>query len=284
MAKPTIPDFLQMKKEGRKICMTTAYDFSMMRYVDKADIDIVLVGDSASMVMLGNDGTQSITLDEILVFCKAVTRASNNTFVVGDLPFMTYEVSSEKAIENAGRLMKEGLVDCIKIEGGVRIKNTVESIVKAGIPVMGHIGLTPQTSSMLGGLKVQGKNAEVAKNIFRDAKALEKAGAFAIVLEAIPSPLAKLITNSISIPTIGIGAGPFCDGQVLVLHDLLGLFDKFVPKFVKQYARLGETIQNAVKMFSSEVKEGKFPTDEYSFNIKEDQLDQIKEAIAKGEI
>ncbi len=279
MSKPTILDFKRMKMNGEKISMSTVYDYGMMSQVDKTGIELVLVGDSASMVMMGNEGTISITMDEMIVFCKAVTKAAKNTFVLGDMPFMSYEVSGEKAVENAGRLMKEGGVDGVKLEGGERMQETVKRIVNAGIPVLGHIGLTPQTASMLGGFKVQGKDVGIAKQIVKDAKALEQAGAFGILIEAIPAELAKLVTENINIPTIGIGAGLHCNGQVLVLHDMLGLFDKFVPKFAKKYASLGEQVKNSLDDFVQEVKTEKFPTIEHSFLMKEEDLQNVKQAL-----
>ncbi len=284
MEKPTIKDLQEVKWSGEKISMTTAYDYGMMTQVDQTGIEIVLVGDSAAMVMLGHEGTQSITLDEMVLFSKAVTRAANQTFVVGDLPFMSYEVSPEKAVENAGRLMKEGLVDAIKLEGGEEVKDQVRAIVKAGIPVMGHIGLTPQKESSLGGFKVQGKDADMAIEIIKDAKALEKAGAFSLILEAIPAYLAKIITEKVDIPTIGIGAGPHCDGQVLVLQDMLALYDKFVPKFVKQYANIGQQIQQAVNKYSQEIKEGAFPEEGHSFKMKKEEVEQLKERLSSMDL
>lgn len=284
MGKPTIIDFKQMKMDGDKISMSTAYDFGMMTQIDKTGIELVLVGDSASMVMMGNEGTIPITMEEMIVFCKAVTRAASNTFVLGDMPFMSYEVSSEKAVENAGRLMKEGGVDGVKLEGGERMKDTVKRIVNAGIPVFGHIGLTPQSASMLGGFKVQGKDVNMARQILKDAKALEQAGVFGMLIEAIPAELARLVTENVNVPTVGIGAGLYCDGQVLVLHDMLGLFDKFVPKFAKQYARLGEQVKNSLDDFVQEVKAEKFPSIEHSFTMKEEDLQKIKQALKEEDL
>ncbi|MCF8010503.1 MAG: 3-methyl-2-oxobutanoate hydroxymethyltransferase [Clostridiales bacterium] len=275
MSKPTIMTLKKMKQEGKKITMTTAYDYGMMSHVDKSDIDIVLVGDSGAMTMLGYESTVPVDMETMLTFCKGVSTAGKNTFLVGDMPFMSYEVSVEKAIENAGRLMKEGLVDCVKLEGGVTMADRVAGIVKAGIPVMGHIGLTPQSTSQLGGFTVQGKDTENAKQIVKDALALEEAGAFAILVEAIPAPVAKIITETVKVPTIGIGGGIHCDGQVLVLHDLLGIFDKFVPKFVKQYAQLGQDIQNALNTFATDVRGEQFPGKENSFNMKDEITEKL---------
>jgi len=279
--KTTIPGFHKMKKEGKKFTMVTAYDYALATQVDKTDIEMILVGDSAAMVMLGYQTTLPISMDTLVTLATAVVKGAPNTFIVGDMPFLSYEVSKEKAIENAGRFMKEAGVDCVKLEGGKRMADTVASIVKAGIPVMGHIGLTPQSSSQLGGFRVQGKNLIVAERLLEDALALEEAGAFCIVLEAIPNPVAQLITERLKIPTIGIGAGPFCDAQVLVIHDLLGLFERFVPKFVKQYAQIGQDIVKALSKFDTEVKTGKFPDEEHSYHIKKEAEQEIIEHLKK---
>ncbi|WP_449240595.1 3-methyl-2-oxobutanoate hydroxymethyltransferase [Desulfoscipio gibsoniae] len=273
--KANILKFKEMKQQGKKITMVTAYDFAMMSQVDKSDIDMILVGDSAAMTMMGYEGTVQINLDTMLVFCQAVANAGKHTFLVGDMPFMTYEISTEQAMTNAGRIIREGRMDAVKLEGGERMADTVTAIVRAGIPVMGHIGLTPQSAAQLGGFNVQGKKLQDAKQIVKDALALEKAGAFAIVLEAIPSPVAKIITESVQVPTIGIGAGNKCDGQVLVIHDLLGLFDRFIPKFVKRYANLGADMQKALNTYSAEVREGIFPDKEHSFTMPQDLVQQL---------
>jgi len=270
--KATIPGFLKAKKEGHKIRMVTAYDYPTAAIIDQTEIELILVGDSLGMVMLGYEGTVPVTMEEMIHHIKAVVRGARNTFIVGDLPFMSYNVSVEQAVTNAGRIMKEGGADCVKLEGGLDFADTVRAIVKAGIPVMGHIGLTPQTASALGGFKVQGKDMESAKQIYEDALALEEAGAFALVLEAIPAPLAKIITEKLRIPTIGIGAGVHCDGQVLVLHDLLGLFDRFVPKFVKRYAKMDDSIREALNTYAAEVASQVFPGPEHSFSGNEDEL------------
>jgi len=233
------------------------------------------------MVMLGYPSTVPIDLDTMIILAKAVVKGAPETFIVGDMPFLSYEVSKEKAIANAGRLMKEAEVDCIKLEGGKRIADTVAAIVKAGIPVMGHIGLTPQSSSQLGGFRVQGKDWMAAEKILEDALSLEEAGAFSIVLEGIPNPVAQIITERVNIPTIGIGAGPFCDGQVLVIHDLLGLFERFVPKFVKQYAQIGQDIVKALSEFDKEVKTGLFPDKDHSYHLKEEMEKEIIQHLKK---
>lgn len=270
-----------MKQEGKKFTMVTAYDYALATQVDKTDIEMILVGDSAAMVMLGYQSTVPIDMDTLVTLARAVVKGAPNTFIVGDMPFLSYEVSKEKAIENAGRFMKEAEVDCVKLEGGLRVADTVAAIVKAGIPVMGHIGLTPQSSSQLGGFRVQGKNLIAAEKLLEDALALEEAGAFCIVLEAIPNPVAQAITERLKIPTIGIGAGPDCDAQVLVIHDLLGLFERFVPKFVKQYAQIGQEIVKALSQFDTEVKTGKFPDEEHSYHIKKEVEEEIIDHLKK---
>ncbi len=282
--KGNILKFKDMKQQGKKITMVTTYDFGMMSQVDKTDIDMILVGDSAANTMMGYEGTVQIDLDTMMVFYKAVANAGKHTFMVGDMPFMTYEISAEQAMANAGRIIREGRMDAVKLEGGERIANTVAALVKAGIPVMGHIGLTPQSAAQLGGFKVQGKSLQSAKQIIKDALALEQAGAFAIVLEAIPSPVAKIITESVQVPTIGIGAGNCCDGQVLVIHDLLGLFDRYTPKFVKRYANLGEDMQKALNTYSSEVRNGVFPDEEHSFSMSQDLVEQLTAELQKDDI
>ncbi|HAI85444.1 MAG TPA: 3-methyl-2-oxobutanoate hydroxymethyltransferase [Firmicutes bacterium] len=259
-----------MKRKGKKFTMVTAYDYALATQVDKTDIEMILVGDSAAMVMLGHKSTVPIDVDTLIILARAVVKGAPNTFIVGDMPFMSYEVSKEKAVENAGRFMKEAEVDCVKLEGGVRVADTVAAIVKAGIPVMGHIGLTPQSSSQLGGFRVQGKDFTAAQKLVDDALALEEAGAFCVVLEAMPNPVARVITERLSIPTMGIGAGPDCDAQVLVMHDLLGLFDRFVPKFVKQYAQIGKDVVAALAQYDGEVKAGVFPDENYSYHVSED--------------
>jgi 3-methyl-2-oxobutanoate hydroxymethyltransferase len=273
--KITIPDIVEKKREGKKITMLTAYDYPTALLVDRAQIDMILVGDSVGMVILGYETTVPVTMDEMIHHTKAVTRAARFALVVGDMPFMSYNISEEEAIRNAGRFVKEAGADAVKLEGGTGVQTTVQAIVGAGIPVMGHIGLTPQTVSQLGGFKVQGKTAEAAQKLIDDAKALEQAGAFSVVLEAIPAEVAGRITQSVSIPTIGIGAGVACDGQVLVYQDMIGLFDRFVPKFVKQYARVGEMMLKTFEQFKEEVEKGIFPGEEHSFGIQEKELEKI---------
>lgn len=274
--KVTIPILHQMKQEGQKITMLTAYDYPFALLVDRAKIEIVLVGDSLGNVVLGYESTIGVTMDEMLHHAKAVKRAVKRAFLVGDMPFMSYNVNTEEAIENAGRFLKEAGCEAVKLEGGLEATETVSCIVKAGISVLGHIGLTPQTVSKLGGYKVQGKKAEKAKELIDSAKKLEEAGCFALILECIPEALAKIITSELNIPTIGIGAGPHCDGQVLVIHDLLGMSAGFKPKFVKNYANLSKDITSAIESFKKEVKENKFPSQEYSFHMREEEIEKIK--------
>ncbi|HHV06618.1 MAG TPA: 3-methyl-2-oxobutanoate hydroxymethyltransferase [Firmicutes bacterium] len=274
--KVTIPQLEEMKQAGKKIKMVTAYDYPTAVLVDKTEIELILVGDSLGMVVLGYEGTVPVTMDDMIHHTRPVVKGAPNTFIVGDMPFMSYNISQEDAIYNAGRIMKEGGADCVKLEGGTVMASTVKAIVDAGIPVMAHIGLTPQTASALGGFKVQGKDAKMANEIIEDALALEEAGAFSIVLECIPAQVAKVITEKLSIPTIGIGAGPWCDGQVLVTHDMLGLFDRFVPKFVKQYAKVGDIIVDAFKQYAEEVNTGVFPDKAHSFTMKEEELEKLE--------
>ncbi|MGZ3524867.1 MAG: 3-methyl-2-oxobutanoate hydroxymethyltransferase [Thermodesulfobacteriota bacterium] len=274
--KITPVDVQAMKKEGKKISMLTAYDYPMALLEDRAGIEVILVGDSVGMTVLGYENTLPVTMDEMIHHTKAVKKGAKYALIVGDMPFMSYNTSEKDAIFNAGRFMKEAGADAVKLEGGAAVKDIVKVIVKAGIPVMGHIGLTPQTISMLGGFKVQGKDAEAAQKIIDDALSLEDAGAFSVVLEAIPAPIAKRITERLAIPTIGIGAGVDCDGQVLVVHDMLGLFDRFTPKFAKRYVNLSELTIKAFESYKDEVEKGAFPTDQHSFHIDEKELGKVK--------
>ena len=273
--KLSIPDLAAMKKEGKKISMITAYSYPQALVVDEAGIDIILVGDSLGMVELGYSGTTPVTMDEMLNHTKPVMRAVKRAHVVGDMPFMSYNISVEQAITNAGILYKDGACDSVKLEGGQDFAKTVGSIVKAGIPVFGHIGLTPQTAGSLGGFKVQGKSLDAAKRVLDDAIALDEQGVFAVILEAIPRQLAKIITQKVKCITVGIGGGLDCDGQVLVFHDILGLFRRFTPKFVKVYADAYGFELNAVKEFIGEVQEKKFPDDEHSFTMKQDVVEEL---------
>jgi 3-methyl-2-oxobutanoate hydroxymethyltransferase len=273
--KVTIAELLQKKADGQKITMMTAYDYPTANLVDQSGIDTILVGDSLGMVMLGYESTVPVTMDEMIHHCKAVSRGVNSSFIIGDMPFMSYQVNTEQAVENAGRFIKEAACDSVKLEGGSEMVSIVKAIVKAGIPVCAHIGLTPQTATMLSGFRVQGKDAESAKQLIKSAKDLEDAGAFMIVFECIPDFLAARITRELSIPTIGIGAGKDCDGQVLVYHDLVGLFERFTPKFVKQYINLSPKIKEALIQFKTEVEEGTFPGPEHSFVMNKEEAEKI---------
>ncbi len=265
MPKITVLDIYKKKAEGMKITMLTAYDFPTAQIVDQAGIDMILVGDSLGNVVQGVANTLPVTMDEMLYHTKMVSRAAQSAMVVGDMPFMSYQADKAEAVRNAGRLLKEAGAEAVKLEGGSQITETIRAIVDAGIPVVAHIGLTPQYVLMLGGFKVQGKDEATREKILADARAVQDAGAFSVVLEAMPSPLAKEIHGMLHIPTIGIGAGPDCDGQVLVIHDILGLFDRFTPKFVKKYANLKEQALKAVKEYRQDVENGKFPSEEHSF-------------------
>ncbi len=260
----TVRTFLDKKKKGERITMLTSYDYVTARIVDEAGIDGILVGDSLGMVMLGYKSTVPVTMDEMVHHTKAVVRARKNALVVFDMPFLSYQTGKEQAILNAGRALKETGCDAVKLEGGIEQAETIEALVNAGIPVMGHIGLQPQSINIYGGYRLRGKGTE-ADRIMNDAVAVEEAGAFGVVLEKVPSELAKAITRKISIPTIGIGAGISCDGQILVFHDMVGFFEDFKPKFVKRYAELGKAARNAVKNYIDDVKSGKFPDEEHSF-------------------
>jgi len=265
MPRTTVQDFLRKKAEGRKITMLTAYDYPFAQIVDEAGVDAVLVGDSLGVVVQGLENTLPVTMEEMIYHTKMVARAVKNAVVIGDMPFMSYQASVEDAVRNAGRFLKEGGAAAIKIEGGAEVADKIRAMTRSDIPVMAHIGLTPQSIHRMGGYKVQGKTRTAARRLIEEAKAAEDAGAFSLVLEGIPMALAREITKTISIPTIGIGAGPYCDGQVLVLHDLLGLFDRFVPKFVKRYANMKRDAVRAVEKYREEVEKGLFPTEEQSF-------------------
>jgi len=266
MDKVTISSLLQKKAEGRKITMLTAYDYPFARIVDEAGIDAILVGDSLAMVVQGLENTLPVTMDEMVYHTKMVTRAAARAMVIGDMPFMSYQTTAEEAVRNAGRFVKEGGAQAVKIEGGLEVVRKVRAIVRAEIPVMAHIGLTPQAIHRMGGYKVQGRSDEARKRLVREAEELQDAGAFSLVLEAVPVDLAEEITGRLDIPTIGIGAGPACDGQILVIHDVIGMFDRFVPKFVKKYANLKEEALKAVRQYKEEVEKGVFPSDRESFH------------------
>jgi len=272
----TISQIKEMKQKGEKISMLTAYDYVTAKIVDEAGVPLILVGDSLGMVVLGYDSTIPVTLEVMLHHTKAVVRGTKKALVVGDMPFMTYQISMEEAMRNAGRFMQEAGCQAVKLEGGVTVADKVKKMVDCGIPVMGHIGLTPQSINQFGGHKIQGKTPEAAARLLEDARALDKAGAFAVVLETVPAPLAALITKKISIPTIGIGAGAGCDGQVQVINDILGSYTDFVPKHAKQYAKIASIMSIAIAQYHSEVKAGQFPTEAQSFPLDESVLAGLK--------
>ena len=274
----TVKDIVDMKKAGKKISVLTSYDYALASLCDKAGVDILLVGDSAGMVVLGYENTIPVTMEQMEIFVGAVSRAKQNALVVGDLPFMSYQASISDAITNSGRLIKAG-ADTVKLEGGSVMADTISAIVKTGIPVMGHIGFQPQTTALTQGYKVQGKTFETAKQLIEDAKALEEAGAFSIVLEMVSHEVSKIISESIDIPTIGIGSGLHCDGQVLVIHDILGLYEKLKPKFVKQYLSLSNDVIQAVSKFKSDVGSGLFPAEENWFSMEKEEYEKLKKAF-----
>ena len=271
----TIKDLQDMKARGEKIPMMTAYDYTSSKLLEQAGIPLMLVGDSLGMVVLGYDSTVPVTMGDMLHHIKTVVRGTEKAHIVGDLPFMSYHAEVSEAIRNAGRILKEGGAQSIKLEGGQEMAETVNRIVKSGIPVMGHVGLTPQSVNQLGGYRVQGKTISDAIRLMEDTRALEEAGAYAVVLECVPAALAQMITDRLSIPTIGIGAGAGCDGQVQVLHDFLGLFTDFLPKHARRYANLAETIQDAASQYISDVHLGKFPTDKESYKMSQSVLDEL---------
>jgi len=273
--KVTVYRLWEMKRSGQKISMITAYDYPTGVWAERAAIDILLVGDSMAMTVLGYPNTLPATMEELVAHSQAVNRGNSTSFVLGDMPYMSYQPAVEMAVQNAGRFMSEGGCDGIKLEGGIAMADRVEAIVNAGIPVMGHLGLTPQSASMLGGFKAQGKDALIAKTIIDDARVLEEAGAFSILLEAVPSKVSKLVTERAGIPIIGIGAGPDCDGQILIFHDMFGLYPAFTPKFAKQYADVGKTIVEGLQRYADEVREGVFPEPKHSFTISDEQYEDL---------
>lgn len=273
--KFTVSTFMESKSKGEKITMLTAYDYTTAKLLDESGADTLLVGDSLGMVMLGYDSTLKVTVDDIIHHSKAVTRGAKRAMVIADMPYLSYHISVEETIRNAGRLIQEGGAQAVKLEGGEEILDMVRGLIRAQIPVIGHLGLTPQSVNMIGGYKVQGKSEAQARKLIHDAKLLEEAGVFGIVLECVPKQLAELISKSISIPTIGIGAGVGCDGQVLVIQDMLGMYSDLSPKFVKQYRNIGDDIRAGVKEYVQEVKNGMFPEDKHSFTIKEETLKKL---------
>jgi len=273
--KNTVVTFREAKLKNEKLTMLTAYDYSTAQAVDNSGINGILVGDSLGMVMLGYEDTLSVTMEDMIHHTKAVAKGAKNSLVVADMPFMSYQTSVYDAVVNAGKLIKEGRAQAVKLEGGVEVAEQIEAIVKASIPVMGHIGLTPQSVNAFGGFKVQGKSEEAAKKLIEDALAVEKAGAFALVMEGVPTKLAAMVTEKLSIPTIGIGAGDKCDGQILVYQDMLGMFSDFTPKFVKKYENLGDRMRNAFATYIDDVKKGSFPSEEHGFKIDEDIIEKL---------
>ncbi len=273
--KNTVATFQKMKEEGQKISMLTAYDYSTAKVVDNAGVNSILVGDSLGMVMLGYEDTIPVTVEDMIHHGRAVTRGAQNALVVIDMPFMSYEVSVEQAVQNAGRIMKETQANAVKLEGGSRVAPQIKAITKAGIPVCAHIGMTPQSVNSYGGFKVQGKSIEAAQAVIDDALAVQEAGAFAVVIECVPAKLAALISEKLTIPTIGIGAGAGCDGQVLVYQDMLALFSDFKPKFVKHFAQLGDAMTKAFKTYDEEVKAGTFPSEEHTFKIDDEVIEKL---------
>ncbi len=278
----TIRDLLEMKRQGEKIPMLTAYDYTSAQLVEAAGIRLILVGDSLGQVVLGYDSTLPVTMDDMLHHVKSVVRGTRSAHVVGDLPFMSYQAEPSDAVRNAGRMLQEGGAQSVKLEGGRQVAPTVVRIVESGIPVMGHIGLTPQAVNQLGGYKVQGKSIAAAVRLMEDARALEEAGAYAIVLEGVPAPLARMITDRVAVPTIGIGAGAGCDGQVQVFHDFLGLYSDFVPKHARRFAEIGDAIKGATKEYIAEVRQGAFPTEKQSYKMSQAVLDELQGKVGQA--
>lgn len=276
MQKMTTKKIIQKKREGKKIVTLTSYDYSFAKLVDQSNIDLILVGDSLSVVMLGNKNTLAVTMDEMIHHTKAVTRGVTNALVVGDMPFLSYKIDIKEAVKNAGRFIQEGGAEAVKLEGGTEMCPTIKAIVGADMEVMGHIGLTPQKVYQFGGWITQGRTANAAKKLLVDAKNLQEAGVFSIVLESIPAEIAKLVTESVDVPTIGIGAGPHCDGQILVIHDMLGIFTDFKPKFLKYFGNIGESIKKALHDYKDEVEKGTYPAKEHTYSVPEEELNELK--------
>ncbi|MDP6043818.1 MAG: 3-methyl-2-oxobutanoate hydroxymethyltransferase [Dehalococcoidales bacterium] len=282
--KKSILNFHEMKKRGEKITYITAYDFPMASFVEKAGIDMILVGDSAGMLVHGYSGTVPMTMDQMVAHAEDVRRGAPNTFVIGDLPFLSYQLSAENAIYNSGRFYKEASVDAVKLEGGRRLISQIKGIVDSGMSVMGHIGLTPQSSGQLGGFKAQGLTVETAMELLQDAAAVEKAGAFALLVEAVPPEVGKIITETVKIPVLGIGAGMYTDGQVLINGDILGMFEAFTPKFVKRYANMGEIIVKAFTEYAEDIRSGKFPEEKHCYRMLEGEHEKLQARLKKGPI
>lgn len=281
MPKKTVLDFREMRSKGEKITFLTAYDFPMASFCEKAGMDMILVGDSAAMVVYGLSGTVPMTMDQMVRHSQAVRRGAPETFVIGDMPFLSYQVSRESAIENAGRFFKEAGVDAIKLEGGRRVIRQIEGIVEGGMPVMGHIGLTPQSSGQLGGFRAQGRTADAARELIEDALAIEKAGAFALLLEAVPPEVGRIITSMLKMPVLSIGAGMYTDGQLLIIGDMLGYFEAFTPKFVKKYANLAEVIEKAFREFREDVRTGKFPEEKHCYRMLDGEYQKLQTLLER---
>ncbi|MFX1327652.1 MAG: 3-methyl-2-oxobutanoate hydroxymethyltransferase [Promethearchaeota archaeon] len=284
LQKVTVKDIIEKKRKGEKIVTITSYDYSFAKIVDQSNIDLILVGDSLSMVILGYKNTLSVTMDEMIHHTKAVSRGVSNALIVGDMPFLSYKVDKNEAVKNAGRFIQEGGAEAVKVEGGTEICPIIKAMINADIQVMGHIGLTPQAIYEFGGFLVQGKTIEEAKKLILDAKNLEESGVFSIVLESIPWQIAKLITKSINIPTIGIGAGPYCDGQILVIHDMLGIFTDIKPKFLKYFGNVGQDIIRAINKYKDEVINGIYPDREHSYEFPPQELNKINQWIENIDI
>ena len=284
LQKVTIKDILEKKKKGEKIVTITSYDYSFAKIVDQSNIDLILVGDSLSMVMLGHKNTLSVTMDEMIHHTKAVSRGVSNALIVGDMPFLSYKINQTDAIKNAGRFIQEGGAEAVKVEGGTEICPTIKAMINADIQVMGHIGLTPQAIYEFGGFLVQGKKIEAAKKLILDAKNLEESGVFSIVLESIPWQIAKIITSSVDVPTIGIGAGKYCDGQILVIYDMLGIFTDIKPKFLKYFSNIGDSIRDALNDYKDEVINEIYPDREHSYEFPQQELNKINKWIESVDI
>jgi 3-methyl-2-oxobutanoate hydroxymethyltransferase len=283
MKRLTIKDIQKMKDEHEPIVMLTAYDATSARVAEAADVPLILVGDTLGMVVQGHDSTIPVTMEHMIYHTEIVSRVTQKPLIVGDMPFMTYTISPEQAMQNAARLMQEGKASCVKLEGGVTMASTIKRIVDVGIPVMAHIGLTPQSVNQFGGFRVQGKQIESARQLLRDAEAVQEAGAFAVVLELVPTKLATLISETLTIPTIGIGAGVGCDGQVQVFHDILALFDDFIPKHTKQFANIGEAMREAVRQYKAETLARTFPTDDNSFSMSDEVIMALREELVHAD-
>jgi 3-methyl-2-oxobutanoate hydroxymethyltransferase len=283
MKRLTIKDIQKMKDEHEPIVMLTAYDATSARVAESADVPLILVGDTLGMVVQGHDSTIPVTMEHMIYHTEIVSRVTQKPLIVGDMPFMSYTISPEQAMQNAARLMQEGKASCVKLEGGVTMASTIKRIVDVGIPVMAHIGLTPQSVNQFGGFRVQGKQIESARQLLRDAEAVQEAGAFAVVLELVPTKLATLISETLTIPTIGIGAGVGCDGQVQVFHDILALFDDFIPKHTKQFANIGEAMREAVRQYKAETLARTFPTDDNSFSMSDEVIMALREELVHAD-